>query len=53
MAAYHQEMTGLHAVQLADILEEFAAWVILEQILTLFILVGFLGDCWMNAVMLP
>ena len=53
VAAYQQEMTGLHAVQLVDILEKLAARIILQQILTLFVLVGFLGDCWVNAVMLP
>ena len=52
VTAYQQEMAGLHAVQLVDIFEELATWVILQQVLTLFIFVDFFRNRWMNAVVL-
>ncbi len=40
--AYHQEMTGLHAVKLVHILEKLTARVVLQHILTLLVLISLL-----------
>lgn len=50
---YQQEMTGLHAEEFVDVLEELAAWIVFEQVLTLFILAVLLRHCRVYAVMLP
>ena len=47
-----QKVACLHAVQLGNILEKLAAGIVLEHVLALFILVGFLADCWMHTIVL-